>query len=80
MGASETMDWWRRAEVRYHSLNHLSPNDQSQLHLKVSGNQNMKSTRLSLPKWLSFLALVIAFVSLRLSLGQYTIPTFTGHP
>jgi apolipoprotein N-acyltransferase len=37
----------------------------------------MNSVRLPLPKWFSFLALMIAFALLRFSLGPPLIPTFT---
>jgi len=37
----------------------------------------MNTVRLSLPRWLSFLALLIAFVLLRFSLGPRVVPTFT---
>jgi apolipoprotein N-acyltransferase len=36
----------------------------------------MNSVRLPLPKWFSFLALLIAFVLLRFSLGPRAVPTF----
>jgi apolipoprotein N-acyltransferase len=37
----------------------------------------MKSVRLPLPRWFSFLALLIAFVLLRFSLGLRVVPIFT---
>jgi len=37
----------------------------------------MNSVRLRLPRWFSFLALLIAFVLLRFSLGLRVVPTFT---
>jgi apolipoprotein N-acyltransferase len=37
----------------------------------------MKSVRLPLPRWLSFLTLLIAFVLLRFSLGLRVVPAFT---
>lgn len=43
----------------------------------IGGVHTMITRRLRLPRWFSFLSLLIAFVLLRFSLGLRVVPTFS---